>query len=375
VLIRVLCLLLALVSIARAAEENPLGMSYVETKDLKLIYFDPVGYLASHAIRTFTNSLAWQRRMFGWVPSEPTTILLKDLADYGNASAGAAPHNRLVFDIAPQSHAFETYPASERMFSLMNHEMVHMVQGDIASSREQRWRRFFHGKVQPQAANPETLIYNYLTTPRFSAPRWYIEGSAVFMETWMNGGVGRAQGGYDEMVFRAMVKDNAYFYDPLGLVSRGTKVDFQAAPMRTSTAPVFLLISRTSTRRRRSSNGFGATRVASVTIPTSSSGCSACRWNELGRTGLRSSEISSRRTSWRCANSRSPSIARWARALSGPSPGCTTTKRAARSTAPLGSRASSSTSARSTRVTAVSASSPTSSGQCSTESRRSHTTR
>jgi len=35
VLIRVLCLLLALVSIARAAEENPLGMSYVETKDLK----------------------------------------------------------------------------------------------------------------------------------------------------------------------------------------------------------------------------------------------------------------------------------------------------------------------------------------------------
>ena len=43
----------------------------------------------------------------------------------------------------------------------------------------------------------------------------------------MAGGVGRAQGGYDEMVFRAMVRDNAHFYDPLGLESRGTKVDFQ----------------------------------------------------------------------------------------------------------------------------------------------------
>jgi hypothetical protein len=43
----------------------------------------------------------------------------------------------------------------------------------------------------------------------------------------MMGGLGRAQGGYDEMVFRAMVHDGARFYDPLGLVTKGTEVDFQ----------------------------------------------------------------------------------------------------------------------------------------------------
>ncbi len=43
----------------------------------------------------------------------------------------------------------------------------------------------------------------------------------------MAGGLGRAQGGYDEMVFRAMVRDDAHFYNPLGLVSRGTMIDFQ----------------------------------------------------------------------------------------------------------------------------------------------------
>ena len=48
------------------------------------------------------------------------------------------------------------------------------------------------------------------------------------METWYGGGLGRAQGGYDEMVFRAMVRDEATFYDPLGLVSKGTEVDFQS---------------------------------------------------------------------------------------------------------------------------------------------------
>ena len=231
---RILCLLWALIPAAQAAdpspapEDNPLGLSYVETRDMKLIYFDPtLAYLVPHAVRTFTNSLAWQRRVFGWVPYERTTVLLKDFADYGNASAVATPTNSLTFDIAPLSHAFETIPASERMYSLMNHELVHVATNDMWSEQDRRWRRFFLGKIVPDARNPETIFYSYLTVPRFITPRWYLEGSAVFMETWMGGGVGRAQGGYDEMVFRAMVRDDAYFYDPLGLVSRGTRVDFQ----------------------------------------------------------------------------------------------------------------------------------------------------
>ena len=225
--IRAILLLALLCPFAAAADDSPLGMSYVTTRDLRLIYFDPIDYLAQHSVRSFTNSLAFQQRLFGWTPSEPTTILLKDYADYGNASASVAPRSRLVFDIAPQSHAFETYPASERMFSLMNHELIHIMEGDISSREDRRWRSFFLGKVGPQAQNPESLLYYYLTVPRFTAPRWYIEGAAVFMETWMGGGVGRAQGGYDEMVFRAMVRDNAPFYDPLGLVSKGVRVDFQ----------------------------------------------------------------------------------------------------------------------------------------------------
>ena len=58
-------------------------------------------------------------------------------------------------------------------------------------------------------------------------PRWYLEGSAVFFETWMAGGLGRAQGGYDEMVLRAKVRDHDRFFSPLGLESEGIAVDFQ----------------------------------------------------------------------------------------------------------------------------------------------------
>ncbi len=212
---------------AAAADESPVNIYGVETRDLHLFYYDYLSFLEPHAVRTFTNSLTWQRRIFGWVPSEPTTILLQDYVDYGNAHAYVEPHDRLEFDIAPLSHTFETFPASERMYSLMNHELIHEVQGDIANSQDRRWRQFFLGKVAVDSRNPESLLYSYLTVPRDTTPRWYAEGNAVFFETWMGGGLGRAQGGYDETVFRAMVRDGAHFYDPLGLESQGIKVGFQ----------------------------------------------------------------------------------------------------------------------------------------------------
>jgi hypothetical protein len=101
------------------------------------------------------------------------------------------------------------------------------VQSDAWNAQDAWWRDLFNGKVSPTVDHPETIIYNFLTQPRADAPRWYFEGTAVFMETWMGGGLGRAQGAYDEMVFRAMVRDNAPFYTPEGLESEGNSVDFQ----------------------------------------------------------------------------------------------------------------------------------------------------
>lgn len=224
---RVLFLPLMLTAAAAIAAESPVNISGVETKDLRLFYYSYLSFLQPYTIRTFTNSLEWQRHMFGWEPSERVIAELRDFGDYGNATAVSAPHSELIFDVAPQSHTFETNPPSERMYVLMNHELIHVVQGDVANDEDRRWRRFFLGKVAAQSKNPESILYSYLTVPRFTAPRWYVEGTATFFETWMGGGLGRAQGGYDEMVFRAMVRDDAHFYDPLGLVSQGTKVDFQ----------------------------------------------------------------------------------------------------------------------------------------------------
>jgi hypothetical protein len=210
--------------------ENASGfrLSTLETKNLSLLYIDPVQtYLTPYLGRAFENALAFHKKQFRWEPWERTTYLVKDFSDYGNAAALASPSNMILLDIAPLSLSMETFSPGERSFTLNNHELAHVAAIDVWNSRDAFWRRFLGGKPAPLQKHPESILYNFLTSPRNLTPRWYMEGSAVFFETWMAGGLGRAQGAYDEMVFRAKVRDDLRFFSPLGLESEGNFVDFQ----------------------------------------------------------------------------------------------------------------------------------------------------
>ena len=201
-----------------------------ETADHRLIYIDPLqNYLVPHAARCYQNALATHRELLGFAPDEESTVFMRDSSDYANAAASGVPRNIVLVDIAPLRFTFETIATSERMCNIMNHELVHVIASDQATASDKRARRFFGGKVSPTDEHPETILYSWMTNPRSYAPRWYHEGMAVFMETWMAGGLGRAQGAYDEMVFRSMVRDDAFFYDPLGLEAEGSKIDFQVS--------------------------------------------------------------------------------------------------------------------------------------------------
>ena len=219
------CVLLLLIATATPSSAQ---LETLETEHLRVIYIAPIhSYLAPYAARCFENSLAFQKMLFDYEPNEKITVILTDFSDFGNAGAGAVPRSGVALSISPMSFAYETYPSNERMNTLANHELVHVANFDLASGPDNFFRGMFQGKVKGTASHPETIVYNYLTAPRASAPRWFHEGIAVFVETWMAGGIGRAQGSFDEMVFRSMVLDETKFYDPLSLVSEGTKAGFQ----------------------------------------------------------------------------------------------------------------------------------------------------
>jgi WD40 repeat protein len=200
----------------------------LETQQQRLIYYGTAhSYLVNHTGRCVENAMNFHTALFDYDPTEKVTILMHDFSDYGNAKAFAIPKNNIVVNISPFNYAYETVIPNERMNWIMNHEVLHIVTSDDATTGDKIFRSLFAGKVLPTSDNPMSMIYGYLTNPRMYAPVWYFEGTAVFFETWMAGGLGRAMGAYDEMVFRTMVRDSSPIYDMVGLESEATQADFQ----------------------------------------------------------------------------------------------------------------------------------------------------
>ena len=218
-----------LLSLAALAAAVPAAgqLQSIQTDHFEVVYFGAEQYLAEHAARCFENALARHMAVFDYQPSERITVLLHDFGDAGNAGASAVPNNRILVTIAPFFYTFEVVRGNERMNWLASHELVHILATDKPSPRDQRWRGVLSGKVAPSSDNPLSMLYTYLTTPRYYSPRWYHEGIAVFMETWLTGGLGRALGGYDEMIFRTKVLDGSTIYDIVGLESAASRLDFQ----------------------------------------------------------------------------------------------------------------------------------------------------
>ncbi len=221
---RVLFVLVVSLSLPAAAQK----LLTRQTEQMNLIYYDKAHeYLSYHLARSFENSLAFHRKLFDYTPTEPIAILMQDFGDYGHGGTSTVPWNYISVGIEPFDYVYDTMPANERMNWLMHHELVHVVATDKGADEDLTFRKLFHGKVAPNKEQPISMFYSWLTSPRWYSPRWYHEGIAVFLETWMAGGTGRALGGYDEMVFRTMALENAYFFDVVGLESEGTTIDFQ----------------------------------------------------------------------------------------------------------------------------------------------------
>lgn len=218
---------LCLLTIPIAAQQKILLQQY-QTSNVKLVFLDKnTSYLVPHTVRSFENALAFHKQFWDYTPSGPTSILFNDFSDVGNGGTIAIPWNFLNIGVSPFDYTYSVVPSNERMQWLMSHELTHQVMCDKASKSDRGIQKVFGGKVMPDNRDPLSLIYSYFTTPRWYSPRWYHEGIAVFMETWMSGGIGRVMGGYDEMVFRTMVRDSSYFYNVIGLETEGTTIDFQ----------------------------------------------------------------------------------------------------------------------------------------------------
>lgn len=200
----------------------------LQTDDLNFIYYSNAhSYIVPHLARCYQRTWNYYQDFWDFQPRDRTTMFLEDFSDWANGGATAVPKDFVYISMSPYMYIFDVSPASERMSLLMHHELTHVFAMDMSASSDKVWRKVFGGKIQQSNDNPVSLLYAYLSAPRKFSPRWYHEGIAVNMETWMSGGIGRAMGAYDEMVFRSMILSGSKIYDIVGLEAEGTAIDFQ----------------------------------------------------------------------------------------------------------------------------------------------------
>jgi hypothetical protein len=183
-------------------------------------------YLTPHVLRTYDNAMNFHQELWDYDPGK-VYVMLNDFQDYGNGGAITMPLNQVFIGIGPYSFAFSIIPSNERFQWLFNHELTHVVMTDKPNRRDEAWRKAMFGKVRRDEKHPLSAVWSYVTVPRWYAPRWYQEGIACFMETWMSGGLGRTMGYYDEMYFRSIVHEEQPIYSVVGLETEGTSLDFQ----------------------------------------------------------------------------------------------------------------------------------------------------
>ncbi len=225
--IKVRFFFLAVLLLSGALSLRAQQIQHIQQGKLDLIYFGKrYSYLLPHVAQTYRNAMQFHSKFWDYNDSM-TYIVLSDFQDMGHGGAIAMPFNQVQLGIQPYGFAFSIIPSNERFQWLFNHENTHIVMANMANKQDEIYRKLLFGKVRRNEEQPLSAFWSYLTTPRWYSPRWFHEGIACFLETWMSGGLGRAMGNYDEMYFRSIVNEQLPIYSLVGLETEGTTVDFQ----------------------------------------------------------------------------------------------------------------------------------------------------
>lgn len=226
--IKLFCGLFAIVASAHSSGISAQTIYQYKAEYATICFFnkDQAQYVP-HLMRKYELGRALHQQIWDTVPSQAPFMMLTDWEDDGNAGVGALPHTTIQMGLAPMNMSYFVSPSNERFDHLFKHEYTHVVMSDKTNSQDMGWRKFTGNKVVPVSKYPVSALWSYLDAPRWYAPRWYHEGIACFMETWLGDGAGRSLGGYDETYFRTHVKEGQELFSVVGLETEGSTSDFQ----------------------------------------------------------------------------------------------------------------------------------------------------
>lgn len=199
-----------------------------EADDAFLIFGDKNQFqYVPHIMGKYRSAKALHGNVWGTLPEQAPYIVFSDMEDDGNAGVSSIPHNYMLIGLSPLNKSYFTSPSNERYDYVFKHEYTHSVMQDKPNAQDEKWRRFTRGKIVQNPAYPLSALWSYMAVPRMFCPRWYQEGIACFMETWLNDGIGRSLSGLDETYFRSNIFEGKELHSVVGLETEGSTSDYR----------------------------------------------------------------------------------------------------------------------------------------------------
>jgi Tol biopolymer transport system component len=174
--------------VARAASQPDLVWRTIETPHFRITYDTQEGPAAAHVADLCEDIYARLSPAVGWSPGEKTEILLTDTSDSANGSANVLPYNAIRLYLTAPDDLSPLGDIDDWYLELVTHEFTHILHID-------------HTVGLPALGNK---LLGKTFAPNQVAPRWLLEGLAVYEESSKTSG-GRLRSSMWNMWMRADV--------------------------------------------------------------------------------------------------------------------------------------------------------------------------
>lgn len=124
-------------------------------------------------------------------PSTPIDVVLTDEIDQANGFAQSVPYNLIGLNAAAPGDVSELSDYDDWNFSLIAHELTHIVHINTMGP----WPRLVN------------TVFGRWVAPNGEQPTWFVEGMAVYFETMLTSG-GRNRSSYFDMILRLSVLED-----------------------------------------------------------------------------------------------------------------------------------------------------------------------
>jgi hypothetical protein len=177
----------------------------IETPHFRVIYQNSLAEAAPVIAEYSEEAYSVLTSIFEWIPEGKIDVLFVDAYDTHNGWATPLPHNTISIFAVGSEQGSSIYQPGNYLRRTVYHELTHLLTMDSRYGYNKFLSSIF-GKVVPFGDPVSFATFLFTSSPVLLAPRWFLEGEAIWAETEFVP-PGRGLSTFVDMIFRCAFRD------------------------------------------------------------------------------------------------------------------------------------------------------------------------